>query len=122
MNEQTHEPIKASQRIAKDFLALLERQFPVKDQRVIRLRSASQFADHLNIHVNHLNRSLKAALNKTTTQMISERILQEAKFLLRSTTWSVSDISIALGFTEPTHFNNFFRKYAHVNPTKFRTG
>lgn len=121
MNEQ-HATIKASQRIAIDFLTVLEKQFPIKDQRVIRIRSASQFADHLNIHVNHLNRSLKAALNKTTTQVISERILQEAKFLLRNTTWSVAEISIALGFTEPTHFNNFFRKNAHMNPTKFRTG
>ncbi len=112
--------IKSAQRISDAFLELLDQQFPIRDKHAISLRYASQFAGKLNIHVNHLNRSLKATLNKTTTQVISERILQEAKFLLRSTTWSVTEISTALGFSELTHFNNFFRKHAKVNPTKFR--
>lgn len=120
MKDRKHEPIKASQRIARDFLDLLENQFPIKDQQVIFFRSASQFANQLNIHVNHLNRSLKTALDKSTTQVISERIFKEAEFLLLHTTWSVAEISNALGFTETTHFNNFFRKNAKMNPTKFR--
>lgn len=114
--------INASQRISMLFLELLERQFPIDDNhRKINLRSASEFANQLNVHVNHLNRAVKDTTEKTTSQIIAERILQEAKILLKHSSWSVSDIAYALGFTEVTHFNNFFKKHIQVSPLKFRS-
>jgi AraC family transcriptional activator of pobA len=106
--------VNASLRISTLFLELLERQFPIDDtHQRINLRSPSDFATQLNIHVNHLNRALKETSRKTTSRIIAERILQEAKILLKHSKWSVSEIAYALGFTEVTHFNNFFKK--HVN-------
>ncbi len=122
VNKIKSKPIKASQQITRDFLALLEKQFPIESRHPIQIRKASQFASHLNIHVNHLNRAIRETLNKTTTQVISEHILQEAKILLRNSNSSIADIGFALGFTEPTHFNNFFRKHARISPTKHRLG
>lgn len=116
-----HQRINASQRIATLFLELLERQFPIDENHPkVSLRSASEFAQQLNIHVNHLNRAVKAVTDKTTTQIIGERILQEAKIMLRHSNWNVSEISDALGFAEVTHFNNFFKKHAAISPLKFR--
>lgn len=116
-----HQRINASQRIATLFLELLERQFPIDENHPkVSLRSASEFAQQLNIHVNHLNRAVKAVTDKTTTQIIGERILQEAKIMLRHSNWNVSEISDALGFAEVTHFNNFFKKHAGLSPLKFR--
>lgn len=115
------QPINASQRIATIFLELLERQFPIDESHPkIGLRSASDFAAQLNVHVNHLNRAVRAITDKTTTQIIGERIAQEAKIMLRHSTWNVSEISDALGFAEVTHFNNFFKKHAGQSPLKFR--
>ncbi len=115
------QPINASQRIATLFLELLERQFPIDENHPsVNLRAASNFANQLNIHVNHLNRAVKETTLKTTTQLIAERILQEAKILLKHSHWNVSEITYALGFTEVTHFNNFFKKHTQLNPSKFR--
>jgi len=111
----------ASQRISTMFLELLERQFPIDDNhQAVKLRSASDYASQLNVHVNHLNRAIKDTTEKTTSQLIAERILQEAKILLKHSTWNVSDIAYALGFTEVTHFNNFFKKHVQTSPLKFR--
>ena len=113
--------INASQRIATLFLELVERQFPVDENHLtIKLRSASDFAEQLNVHVNHLNRAVKEITEKTTTQIIAERVLQEAKILLKHTAWSVSEIAYALGFNEVSHFNNFFKKHVQLSPLKFR--
>lgn len=113
--------INASQRIATLFLELLERQFPIEENHPkINLRSASDFANQLNVHVNHLNRAVKETTLKTTTQLIAERVLQEAKILLRHSKWNIAEIAFALGFTEVTHFNNFFKKYTEVSPSKYR--
>ncbi|HEY1055451.1 helix-turn-helix domain-containing protein [Emticicia fontis] len=113
--------MNASQRIATIFLELLERQFPIDDAHpAIQLRSASDFANQLNVHVNHLNRAVKEITQKTTSQIITERILQESKILLKQSKWNVSEIAYALGFTEVTHFNNFFKKHVQQSPVKFR--
>ncbi len=113
--------INASKRISMLFLELLERQFPIDDNHQrINLRSASDFAKQLNVHVNHLNRAVKETTQKTTSQIIAERILQESKILLKHSNWSVSEIAYALGFTEVTHFNNFFKKHVQLSPLKFR--
>lgn len=113
--------INASQRISTLFLELLERQFPIDESHPsVNLRSASDFANQLNVHINHLNRAVKETIEKTTTQIIAERILQEAKIMLKYSNWNIAEIAYALGFTEVTHFNNFFKKHTQGSPSKFR--
>lgn len=113
----------ASLRIASIFLELLERQFPIDESHSsIQLRAASDFAEQLNVHVNHLNRAVKEMTGKTTTQLIGDRILQESKVLLKHSSWNVSEIAFSLGFNEVTHFNNFFKKQINLSPTQFRKG
>lgn len=115
------QPFNAAQRISAMFLELLERQFPIEDNHPqIELRTASEFAEHLNVHVNHLNRALKETTGKTTSQVIAERLVQEAKVLLKHSKWNISEIAFALGFVEVTHFNNFFKKHVDTSPTRFR--
>lgn len=111
----------ASQRISALFIELPERQFPIDENFLqIIFRLASDFAEQLNVHVNHLNRSVKENTGKTTSQIIAERMLQEAKILLKYSPLNVSEIAYALGFTETTHFNNFFKKHAQLSPLRFR--
>ncbi len=111
----------ASQRITTLFLELLERQFPIDDaHQKMQLRTASEFANQLNVHVNHLNRAIKEVTQKTTSQLIAERIAQEAKILLKHSLWNVAEIGFALGFHEATHFNSFFKKQVGLSPLRFR--
>jgi AraC-like DNA-binding protein len=111
----------ASRRISILFLELLERQFPIENTRQkVNLRSASDFSAQLGVHVNHLNRAVKETTEKTTTELIAERLLQESKVLLKHSAWNISEIAYALGFTEVTHFNNFFKKHTQLAPTRFR--
>lgn len=114
-------PLNASQRIATLFLELLERQFPIDENHPnIGLRSASDFANQLNVHVNHLNRAVKEITQKTTTQIIAERVLQEAKIMLKHSNWNISEIAYSLDFKEVTHFDNFFKKFTAMSPMAFR--
>ncbi len=114
--------INASQRISTLFLELLERQFPIEENHPrVRLRSATDYANQLNVHVNHLNRSVKEVCGKTTSQLIAIRFLQEAKIMLKHCNWNISEIAFALGYNEVTHFNNFFKKQTGLSPSKFRS-
>ncbi len=112
----------ASERVSSLFVELLERQFPIESNRQrIGLRTAKDFADRLSIHVNHLNKVLKEITGRTTTEVIGNRITQEAKILLKQTNWTVSEIAYCLGFEEVAHFSNFFKKHADMTPVSFRS-
>jgi AraC family transcriptional regulator, transcriptional activator of pobA len=116
-----YKPANASQRISNLFLELLERQFPIDSpNHVIRLKNANEFANQLNIHTNTLNRSLKDATGKTTTEWIAERLITEAKALLQYSTWHMAEIAYCLGFEHPSNFHIFFKKQAGVTPLQFR--
>ncbi|WP_296150633.1 AraC family transcriptional regulator [uncultured Flavobacterium sp.] len=111
----------AASRLSFVFLELLERQFPIETTGTpLALKTAKHYAQHLNVHVNSLNRSVKEITGKSTTAHISERILTEAKALLQHTDWSISEIAYSLGFEYPTYFNNFFKKATGTNPKSFR--
>ncbi|HEU4554398.1 MAG TPA: helix-turn-helix transcriptional regulator [Chitinophaga sp.] len=111
----------AAARVSSLFAELLERQFPVESpHQRLKLRTAKDYANRLSVHVNHLNKVLKESTGKTTTDLISSRIVQEAKVLLKQTDWSVSEIAYCLGFEEVAHFSNFFRKQTDFSPLAFR--
>jgi AraC-like DNA-binding protein len=111
----------ASARVSSLFIELLERQFPIESpHQKLSLRTAKDYADRLAVHVNHLNKVLKENTGKTTTDIISGRITQEAKILLKQTDWNISEIAYSLGFEQVAHFSNFFKKQTTLAPVSFR--
>lgn len=111
----------ASQRVVSLFMELLERQFPIDGpENSLKLKTATDFASQLNIHVNSLNRSLKDSTGKTTSELIADRVIQEAKALLHHTDWNVNEIAFGLGFEEPAYFTNYFKKRLGTSPNNYR--
>ena len=111
----------AASRLTSVFLELLERQFPIESSdSSLQLKTAQDYATHLHVHVNYLNRAVKEVTGKSTTTNITERIVSEAKALLQHTTWNIADIAYALGFEYATYFNNFFKRLTGTNPKALR--
>lgn len=109
-------------RVSSLFAELLERQFPIESpHQRLTLRTAKDFANRLSVHVNHLNKVLKENTGKTTTELISTRLIKEAKILLKQTDWNISEIAYSLGFEELAHFSNFFKKQTSFTPLAFRS-
>lgn len=114
-------PQNASTRVMTLFADLMESQYPIStNSEVIQLRSPADFADKLAIHVNYLNRAVKAVSGRTTTGIIGERMIREARRLLLNTNWSIGDIAYVFGFQESPHFINFFKKSMGMSPSAFR--
>ncbi|QEL03321.1 helix-turn-helix domain-containing protein [Olivibacter sp. LS-1] len=120
-HEQLYHHPDTNARITSIFMALLERQFPIDlPGQPIQMRSPSDFADKLGVHVNHLNRAVRLTTGKTTTAHIAERMAAEATALLKHTNWNISEISYSLGFAHPSYFTSFFKKQTKVTPTSIR--
>lgn len=111
----------ASVLLTTQFMEMLERQFPIdSSDQSLALKKPSDFAEKLDIHVNHLNRSIKEVTGRSTTEIISSRLANEAKALLRHTDNSVAEIAYTLGFEHPSNFNSFFKKQTQLTPKSFR--
>ena len=120
--EKTYkEQHNAAQRTVELFLLLLDRQFPINyPQKKLEMRSATDYAQRLSIHVNHLNRVVKQVTGKTTTDIIASRMVKEALRLLRDTQLNVAEVAYALGFEEQASFTAFLKRKTGKGPKEIR--
>jgi AraC-like DNA-binding protein len=95
-----------------EFLELLEKNYNEE-------KSAQQYADWLNISSKHLNRINKTLLNKSTSDIISERIILEAKRMLIYTSLNFTQIAAELGYSDYAYFSKLFRKHVGLSPSQF---
>lgn len=115
------QPTLINDRVVNAFFHLLNQQFPVVSaEHSLKLLTPSDFSQQLHIHVNHLNSVVKKHTGKTTRALIHERVITEAKTLLRNTDWNISEIAYALGFEYPSHFNKYFRQATSLSPMEYR--
>lgn len=116
LNRQAHVPLGAEKghlRRHLDFLSLVE----------LRFREWSRigtFAKALECSEKSLNRSTKAISRQTPHQILTARIILEAKRQLANSEKRVSTIGYALGFSEATNFTKYFYREVGLTPLVFR--
>jgi AraC-like DNA-binding protein len=91
---------------------LIEKKFLVN-------KSPASYASMLHITLKHLNRITKSLRNKTTHQLITDRILLEAKRMIVHRTNTIAEIADALGFPDYSYFTRIFKKHCGETPTVF---
>ncbi|MGB0888500.1 MAG: helix-turn-helix domain-containing protein, partial [Vicingaceae bacterium] len=82
--------------------------------------SISNYANELNITATYLNRLVQNTYNKTATDLLNERIILEAKRVLSFSSKPVKEVSLELGFDDPSYFSRFFKKHTKISPLQFR--
>ena len=83
-------------------------------------RSVKYYASLLAISTKKLNSITKICWGLTAKEYIKEKIIYESKKILLETPDTIKEISYTLGFTEPTNFNKFFKKFTSTTPLQFR--
>ena len=97
----------------KNFEVLLENNFKTE-------KAPFFYASQLNITLKHLNRICNQMLQKTTTEVITARIILEAKRMLMDKKFTVNEISTEVGFDDYSYFTRLFKKHTGITPTNFR--
>jgi AraC family transcriptional regulator, transcriptional activator of pobA len=104
---------KAGAGIAAQFQYLVNEHFAEKI-------AVEEYARLLNITANHLSQTIKEATGKTAKSIITQRRLEEAKYLLLYTDNDIAEIAFHLNFAEPTHFTKFIKKETGSTPNQIR--
>ena len=96
-----------------EFENLLENNFHT-------IKSVAGFAEKMNVTPKHLNRITKLILNKTTSQLISDRVVLEAKRLMLYSKENLKQIADKLGYDDYAHFSKLFKSKTGMTPGEFK--
>lgn len=99
-----------------EYLQTLEKLI---EQNFKKEKSPAAYAEMLHITIRHLNRLTQSTLGKSTTQLITERVILEAKRLIVYNPTSLSKISFDLGYVDYAYFSRLFKKWTGLTPSEF---
>ncbi len=84
--------------------------------------SFSELTQQLHYDASWLSREIKRKTGKTYTQLVQEKRLAQAAFLLKNTKRNVSDISQAVGYENISYFHRIFAAEYGRSPKHYRDG
>ena len=111
---KTPEHKSRREELLSKFVALLEENF-------MRERSVSYYADRLYVTPKHLSAVLKEVSDKTAGEWIDQRVVVEAKLMLRSTGLNIQEISAKLNFANQSFFGKYFKHLTGMSPRDYRS-
>ena len=82
------------------------------------LSEASQI---FHYEISWLSREILKKTGKTFTQLMQEKRLSQAAFLLKNTNKNFTDISVAVGYENTSYFHKMFTLNFNMSPKEFRT-
>lgn len=83
--------------------------------------SLTEAAKELHYDISWLSREVVRKTGKTYTELVQEKRLSQAAFLLKNTNTKVSDISLAVGYENISYFHRIFSSFYGMSPRAYRT-
>jgi AraC family transcriptional regulator, transcriptional activator of pobA len=84
------------------------------------LPTVQYLSEALKVSPGYLSDMLRELTGQNAQQHIHDRLIEEAKALLSTTTLSTSEIAYQLGFEYPQSFSRLFKQKANLSPSAFR--
>jgi AraC family transcriptional activator of pobA len=103
----------ASARLVAAFSDLVERDFR-------KHKGIADYAADLGVTPTHLTRCCRSTSGRSALRLLNDRVLYEARLLLRETSTPVQDIAQSLGYTSAAYFTRSFQQATGQTPTGFR--
>ena len=82
--------------------------------------SLTELAQQMHYDLSWLSREIKRKTGKTFTQLIQEKRLAQAAYLLKNTAWTVADISVSVGYENISYFHRIFHDAYGKSPKHYR--
>ena len=83
-------------------------------------KKVNYYANQLGVSSKTLNNIVNSVVNASAKAFIDERTIMQIKRLLISTDNTVKEISYTAGFSDPTNFFKYFKKFTGSSPEVFR--
>ena len=98
------------------FLAFQE----IVEKDCFKSKKVQYYANQLGVSTKTLNNIVNDVINTSAKAFIDERTIMQIKRLLISTDHSIKEIAYMSGFSDPTNFFKYFKKFTGNSPEVFR--
>lgn len=99
---------------------LIQRIYDYIDANYADSIGLASLSDHVNRNPSYLSRFIKQNTNKNFSQILTERRMEEAKNLLRSTNLKIPQIAEKTGYPNVRYFTRVFHSQFSMSPTDYR--
>lgn len=82
--------------------------------------SLTELSEIMHYDLYSLSREIKRKTGKSYTELVQEKRMSQAAFLLRNTNMSVSDVAINVGYENISYFHRIFTAKFSMSPKKYR--
>ena len=82
--------------------------------------SLTEAAKQLHYDFYWLSHEVKNCTGKTYTELLQDKRLSQAAYLLKNTDIGIDEISKAVGYENKSYFHRIFAKHFTVSPKKYR--
>ena len=82
--------------------------------------SFDELAQRLHYSPSWLSREIKEKTGKTYTELLQEKRLAQAAFLLRNTDRKITDVALTVGYENTSYFHRLFAKHYGRSPRIYR--
>ncbi len=90
------------------------------EEDCFKSKKVQYYAKELGVSTKTLNNIVNNVVNDTAKGFIDERTIMQIKRLLISTDHSIKEIAYIAGFSDPTNFFKYFKKFTGNSPEVFR--
>lgn len=98
----------------------LEAFMELLETHITQHKQVAYYTRRMHLSAYQLNEITKATMGKTSSALITDHIILEAKRQLLATTNQVKDIADQLGYEDASYFIRFFKKQTGQSPEAFR--
>ena len=90
------------------------------EQEYKHMHTVQEYADRLNVAQRTLHKCVNECSHTSPLSFINERIMLEAKRLVKYSNLMIKEIAFDLGFDDPSYFIKLFKKKTGYLPSDFR--
>jgi len=99
---------------------LIEKFLHLEETHYKKERGLEYYAGKLCITSKHLSRVLRESGNKSPNDLINDRVILEAKALIKSTNMTILQISDELNFSTQSFFGKYFKRITGLSPKEYK--
>ena len=84
--------------------------------------SLNEVAEYAEVSASYLSATFSQGMQVTFVEYVTQKRMEKAKKLLRTSTLSTGEVSAQVGFKDPHYFSFVFKKTQGMSPREYRSG
>lgn len=113
-------PENETQQVHRMSDSIFQQFFDILSNLTVKYHTVEFYADQLCITPKYLSSICKKNTGKTASEWIQNHVMEDIRYYLKYTDYSIKQVSDMLGFPNPSFFGKYVKDHFGMSPARFR--